>query len=623
MRVLLVAVCIAGLFCVTSSWSETAAQNPRPGHVVGHIDGIRFEGEQFHIWGWACQQGNNNSIAIHLYADHAANVTPRGAFVLAGSANLPNEATINQLCQDHGGKHRFQIDVPNQALATYQGQTIYVHGIRAAGDLDDTAIAESGKWQFPNPPVFRSVPAAYPPLSGAYTSSPQHPRVFTIQADLKDLAARINSPGTFSAQNFGRLAARIRNDLASNIDWDATYSGCDIDIYLHAFSIESKGGYAGEIRAEEQLRVATNVRTGASAPAGAAIVAARLALYAALVSAGATAPLGAPTTGEATLLAKKILLAWANHGFRGQNGNFFRKPDQFCNASGKPVFPGALQISRGVIYTIHAQDLLQSLHALSPEEETQLSSFHSAMYDWIRNTRNEEVSLALKSRHPDEVYSNQTANHLVALLAAARLFDDKPRFHAALYGGDAAIPMSLPWTELFNYVMYGVSDTPLIRITPNSSEDPRQSSAAYSTKIVAPGEINDRFRDLNPLQGIGYPVYTLEHLYSTAEIMKIAGLDAYGYRGFRRQSVEMATQYYACYARQAGFYKTVTADNARACPDYQQYIGKVVNDVESVILIGAYRFPKNPAITELEAAARAEATRQDALDAIRFGRWRD
>jgi hypothetical protein len=113
----LVAACVAGLFCVTSSRSETAAQNPRPGHVVGHIDGIRFEGEQFHIWGWACQQGNNNSIVIHLYADHAANVTPKGAFVLAGSANLPNEAAINQLCQDHGGKHRFQIDVPNQAFA--------------------------------------------------------------------------------------------------------------------------------------------------------------------------------------------------------------------------------------------------------------------------------------------------------------------------------------------------------------------------------------------------------------------------------------------------------------------------------------------------------------------------
>jgi hypothetical protein len=32
---------------MASSWSETAAQDPPPGHVVGHIDGIRFEGDQF------------------------------------------------------------------------------------------------------------------------------------------------------------------------------------------------------------------------------------------------------------------------------------------------------------------------------------------------------------------------------------------------------------------------------------------------------------------------------------------------------------------------------------------------------------------------------------------------
>jgi hypothetical protein len=623
MRVLLATAFVAGLSCVTLSWSETAAQTPRAGHVVGHIDGIRFEGEQFHIWGWACQQGNKDSIAIHLYADRSANDRPKGTFVLAGAANLPNETAIDPLCQDHRGKHRFQIDVPNQALSTHQGEKIYVYGIRAAGDVENAALADSGKWQFPGPPVFRAVPAVYPTLSGAYQSSPQHPRIFATQADLKDLATRINSAGTFSSQSFGRLTARIKSDLASNIDWDSVYSGCDIDIYLRAFSIESKGGYAGEIRGEEQLRAATNVRAGAAAPAGAAIVASRLALYAALVKAGATVAADAPTAGQATLLAKKILLAWADHGFRGQNGDFFRKPDQFCNASGKRVFPGALQISRGVIYTIHAQDLLQSLHALSPEEETRLNSFQGAMYDWIRNTRNEEVSVAMKSSHPDEVYSNQTENHLVALLAAARLLDDKPRFNAALYGGDTAIRISLPWTQLFNYVMYGVSDTPLLRITPNSSDDPRQSSAAYSTKIAAPGEINDRFRDLNPLQGIGYPVYTLEHLYDSAEILRIAGLDAYGYRGFRQQSIEMATQYYACYARHAGFYKTVTAENAKACPDCQQYIGKVVNDVESVVLIGAYRFPGNPAITELETAARAEAARQDALDAIRFGRWRE
>jgi hypothetical protein len=47
-----------------------------------------------------------------------------------------------------------------------------------------------------------------------------------------------------------------------------------------------------------------------------AIVAAGAALYAALVAAGADPPSGAPPADEATGLAKRILLAWADHGFR-------------------------------------------------------------------------------------------------------------------------------------------------------------------------------------------------------------------------------------------------------------------------------------------------------------------
>jgi hypothetical protein len=77
-------------------------------------------------------------------------------------------------------------------------------------------------------------------------------------------------------------------------------------------------------------------------------------------------------------------------------------------------------------------------------------------------------------------------------------------------------------------------------------------------------------------------------------------------------------KYYACYCKNAGFKKTVTADNARACPDYQQYVGQIVNGLEPDIVMGAYRFPGNSVI-ELQAAAKAAAG-ADLLDAIRFGR---
>lgn len=605
----------AGLLLVASEASGQGAAG-----IVGHIDGLRFEGDQFHIWGWAGQRGNRESIEVHIYADHPATATPKGTFVLGGQANLASEAVIDELCQAARGKHRFQIDLPSRILAKYKGKKLYVHGV--VNGVEGAVIAGSGGFQFPDPPIFRVVPDTFPPMSGAYLSSAQHPRVFMTPADMSDLVQRIDRPGTFSAQSFARLAARVRSDLAAKTDWEATYSGCDIDVYLHAFSIESTGGYAGEIRSEQQLRAALNLPPGTPPPHGAAIVASRLALYAALVAAGAPAPAAAPDADAAAALAKKILLAWATRGFRGANGDFFRPPDRFCNGSGQAVFPGALQISRGVVYSVHAQDLLQGRHALSPEETAQLDRFHSQMYDWISTTRNEEVRRALASSHPDEIYSNQTANHLVALLAAARLLDDERRFRAALEG-DATIPVSLPWTRLFNYVVYGTADTPLLRITPNASEDPRQSSAAYATKVVAPGEINDRFRNLNPLQGMGYPVYTLEHLFSAAEILRIAGFDAYGYRGFRQQSIEMAAQYYAGYAKHAGFYQTVTAENAGACSDYRQYVGKVVNDVESVIVIGAYRFPGNALLAELNGVAQARYAQEDNLNTIHFGRWSD
>jgi hypothetical protein len=107
---------------------------------------------------------------------------------------------------------------------------------------------------------FAQAPGAYPALSGTDASSPQHPHVFVTPADLSDMVRRINSTGSFSAQIFSRLANQVKAHLTANVDWDAVYSGCDLDIYLHTFSYEPAGGYANEIRAESQLNTAMNVK---------------------------------------------------------------------------------------------------------------------------------------------------------------------------------------------------------------------------------------------------------------------------------------------------------------------------------------------------------------------------
>jgi hypothetical protein len=233
---------------------------------------------------------------------------------------------------------------------------------------------------------------------------------------------------------------------------------------------------------------------------------------------------------------------------------------------------------------------------------------------------NEEFDWNVVGRHGDEIYNNQFASHLAALIATARLLDDRKRLEAVLYGSDPALKVELPWTKLFNYVIYGVNDQPMRRITPNSSDDPVKSRPAYSTNVVAPGEINDRFRNSHPLAGIGYPMGTLGWLYISAENLRISGYDPYAYRGFRQQSIEMATDYYACYGKHVGFGNTVTADNAKSCPDYKQYIGKEVTGVETAVVIGAYRFPRDAAIDEVEQPAKAALLR-DPIDTARFGRW--
>jgi hypothetical protein len=117
---------------------------------------------------------------------------------------------------------------------------------------------------------------------------------------------------------------------------------------------------------------------------------------------------------------------------------------------------------------------------------------------------------------------------------------------------------------------------------------------------------------------------TLEWLVEMADLLRIAGFDAYGYRGTHQQSIEMAMEYYACFAKGAGFYKVVTAENSGACPDAAQYFGKIVNGVDQLEIVGAYRFPGNASITAVETAAKtAPGSKAASLDAILFGKWRD
>jgi hypothetical protein len=53
-----------------------------------------------------------------------------------------------------------------------------------------------------------------------------------------------------------------------------------------------------------------------------------------------------------------------------------------------------------------------------------------------------------------------------------------------------------------------------------------------------------------------------------------------------------------------------------------QYDGKLVNDVDRVVIYGAYRFPGDGAISRVDAAAKL-ASQPFPVDTLVFGRWRD
>jgi hypothetical protein len=608
--------CILGLIWVLLTSFEALAQKATVGRIVGHIDGIGQDGDHYFLLGWACQQGQSKSISVQLFGTKTTNGVSKEGPLWAEAANLFSEAGVGEVCRDtEGGKHRFILVLP---YGYGPESKPVVHGIRVVDGVPNDAIAGSGEQPAPRPldPPYPSVPK----LGGTYRSL-THPGVFMTAAELQDIAARINRKGSYSELRFGLLARRIKQDLNSGIDWDVTYSGPLPVVYEYTFSYEPQDQHDADTRA------ALTIRPGAKAPAGAAIVASRLALYATLVKAGAMPPAGSPGSDEATALAKRILLAWADRGFRDANGHFLELGSFTRDGHGRPDSGLGLTVGRGIIYSVDAQDLLESLGALNADGVRRLNAFHGAIFELLRQSENVLYAGVGFPYSDCSRYTNLATNAMVGMLATARLLNDESKVNAVLFGGNHVTPVLAPWTHLFDHLIYGQSDGPDPGCVINHEPDSQSSldnHHDYQTLRAAPGEIADRFRNAKAGQGIGYPMFTLERLFDAAELMQIAGFDPYGYRGAHGQSIEMAVQYYACFAKGAGFYKTVTRENSGSCPNAAQYYGRLVNGVDHMLLIGAERFSGNESITGLEAdAQKAASDGAFSTDALLFGKWRD
>jgi hypothetical protein len=163
-----------------------------------------------------------------------------------------------------------------------------------------------------------------------------------------------------------------------------------------------------------------------------------------------------------------------------------------------------------------------------------------------------------------------------------------------------------PRTHLFDLI-YGQPDGPAPGCISKLESDSHSGLAnhhGYQTTNAVPGDIADRFRNAKPGQGIGYPMFTLERLFDAAELMRIAGFDPYDYRGAHHQSIEMAIEHYACYAKGAGFYRTVTAENSGSCPNAAQYYITLIREAGRTGLPNYVLFRDDPYFDSLRQRSR-------------------
>jgi hypothetical protein len=222
-------------------------------------------------------------------------------------------------------------------------------------------------------------------------------------------------------------------------------------------------------------------RLGVKAPAGAAVVASRLALYAALVKAGAMPPGGSPGSDAAAALAKRILLAWADRGFRDANGHFLELAAFTRDGHGRPDSGLGITLGRGIICSVHAQDLLESLGALNADEVRRLKAFHGAIFERRRQSENVLYAGVGFPYSDCSRYTNLATKARLGMLATARLLNGESKVNAVLFGGNHAIPVLAPWTHLFDHLIYGRSDGQLPAVSTTMSRIARAAWAIIMT----------------------------------------------------------------------------------------------------------------------------------------------
>ncbi len=147
MALALALLALAG--CAVEDELAVTTQAASYGTIVGSIDGIRLVGDDYYVYGWACQSGVEASIRLHLYVDRSAYDSPRGTHVYSGETGYDGGWPMSVVCGTDSTLHRFHVALPDELLREHAGKKLYVHGLRVVGSYENRALLHSGEWRLP------------------------------------------------------------------------------------------------------------------------------------------------------------------------------------------------------------------------------------------------------------------------------------------------------------------------------------------------------------------------------------------------------------------------------------------------------------------------------------------
>jgi len=130
--------------------------------IVGHIEGLSWQGDDATLRGWACSTGFDQSVDVHLYAG--------SSFVKATRAGLPSEEAIKQPCHAAGSTYRFDIPLSEDERKAHALAPLTVYGISPV-ENGNHAIAGSGVVEMP---PSKLAPAAPTSIAAVRETNDEH-----------------------------------------------------------------------------------------------------------------------------------------------------------------------------------------------------------------------------------------------------------------------------------------------------------------------------------------------------------------------------------------------------------------------------------------------------------------